>query len=259
MNDESDVDIVGIKIEARAKDIKFKVGVTDLIFETPITDSYPSLARFELTINGMPATLCPFIRPEDEGRGLELYPHEPDCVQEAWGNRRHTWKSEILPALEKHMQAHWNEEDVQVITAAVNEAVYAVCSSWLKFTDRKKYMRATPGQRLAARFLGDLITAGCSRGIDINKWQDEYELDTPEQRQAADILTEQQHMDLGGIQLSVDHGCAVTSIGSITITRNPITDIMARRVVGTWNELCAAKCDATGKLMTLMSIVSSAH
>ena len=255
MNTECDVDITGISIETRAKDIKFNVDITDIIFETPPMDSRPSLARIELTINGMPATLCPFIMPGKD-QSLELYSRSP--VQEAWGAHRHAWKSEILPALEKHMQAHWDEEDVQVVTAAVNNAVYAVCSSWLKHTDRRKYMHATPGQILTSKFLGDLINTGCIKGIDV-KWQDEYELDTPEQQQAADILTEQRHMDIGGIQLSVDHGHAITSIRSIPITRNPITNIMARRVIGTWNELCAAQCSTTDKLMTLMSIVSSAH
>ena len=230
----------------------FNVDITDVVFETPPSEECPSLARIDLTINGMPATLCPFIMP-GKNQSLELYSRSP--VQEAWGAHRHAWKSEIFPALEKHMQADWNEEDAKAVTAAVNGAVHAVCNTELRRAFWKSRMSDTPEQRSAALLMGELINAGCNCGIKNVNWHDAYELDTPEQQQAIDILTGFQHMDFGGIRLGVEQGYAVTSIRSIAITRTPITAGLARRVIGTWNSLSASRCKAEDKLRTLISVV----
>ena len=114
----------------------------------------------------------------------------------SWGSDD-AWEDEVYPALEEHMHEDWDEDDFWEITEEINDAVYAACNTELKDFD----------------------------------WQDEYDLFTPEQRQAAEILAGPWHVCLNGMQIGVDHGYAVITQHHSALSRTPITPDVARRVI----------------------------
>ena len=176
-------------------DTEFSIKVKSIEIETDENGTLPTWALIELTINGMPATFCPSIRPDDEGR-LRLYPRDPGDVRYSWG-ADDAWEVEVYPALEKHMHEDWDEDDFWEITEEVNDAVYTACNAELK---------------------------------DFN-WQDEYELFTPEQRKAAEILAGPWHVFSNCAQVRVEKGYAVVTQDHRTLSRTPITPDVATRVI----------------------------
>lgn len=113
------------------------------------SDAAPSWAIIDLTINGMPAQYCPSL--DVVGTGLTIDGN--DWRIENWGSD-YVFDEEILPAFEEHMQAEWDDDEAEEIKEEVNDAVFQTVNAFLENYD----------------------------------WMEHYELETEDQREAADIL-----------------------------------------------------------------------